>query len=117
MILYGHVYISTLTGSPLLERNVFMKYELSPEEKITIVKNRLDSLDTDFSRSGTDLTIFQIPNGDAMLTIVSDGGSPSEKSMSIAISDEDADKMYKFLKERYELRKELKQINDKMRPF
>ena len=117
MILYGHVYISTLTGSPLLERNVFMKYELSPEEKIIVIKNRLATLDADFSRSGTDVTMFQMDNGDAMLTLISDGGSPSEKSMSVSICDADANVLYEFLKNRYELKKELNQINDKMIPF
>lgn len=94
-----------------------IEYNLNYEEKLIVVGNRLDKLEAKFDRSGSRCTMFQMKNGDANLSIINNVDTANEEAISISLSDEDADKLFEFLKNRYELRKEYKQINDKMRPF
>jgi hypothetical protein len=81
-----------------------MQYELSDEEKLEVVKKRLNALNLNVTRSGSNLTLFNMDNGEINLSIFDE---VNDRAYAMSLNDEALDEMYKYLKQRHELKKEL----------
>ena len=77
--------------------------ELSNEEKLDIIKKRLD-IELDINRSGVNLNLCNMTNGCINLSIFDE---ITNNGLGITLDDEALDKLFKFLKQRHALKKEL----------
>lgn len=84
--------------------------ELSNEEKLEIINKRLNTLNLSVTRSGSNLTLFNMDNGEVNLSIFDE---VNDRASAITLNDETLDEMYKYLKQRHVLKKELSFLTKK----
>jgi hypothetical protein len=95
-----------------------MRYELNEEEKLMIVQKRLENIDLTIERSGNKLTATNI-NKDVLVAIEQEVNG-EKKAFGITLNDIQSKQLYEFLKNRYELKKELEDLQNperRSRPF